>query len=113
MQLLTVFLIVVLTVIAATLVIVSIKLTDLVTEARACRIAVQNIEADDLFQQGYFSEHQRKQFHQHNADLLSLLQRIELQLNPKLKTERPRPIESGLSEALVSEAQSRFGNTRL
>lgn len=113
MQLLTVFLMVALTVIVATLVIISIKLTDLVTEAKACRIAVQNIESDDLFQQGHFSEHQRKEFNQHNADILSLLQRIEGLLNPKQKIDRPR--QNGLvqADAPLSEAQSRFGNSRI
>ncbi|MFN6970367.1 MAG: hypothetical protein ACK4NN_05840 [Rheinheimera sp.] len=112
MQLLTVFLIVALTVIAATLVIISLKLTDLVTEAKACRIAVQNIEADDLFQQGHFSEHQRKAFHQHNAEILGLLQRIEVQLNPKLKTERSANNVLVQAEPAVTETQNRFGNSR-
>lgn len=113
MQFLTVFLIVSLSVIVATLIIISIKLTDLLTEAKACRIAVQNIEADDLFQQGHFSEHQRKELHNHNSEILSLLQRIELVLGSKLKTERPRASGLPQQEPAVSAAPSRFGNSRL
>lgn len=112
MQLLTVFLIVVLSVIVATLVIISIKLTDLVAEAKACRIAVQNIEADDLFQQGHFSEHQRKELHNHNSEILSLLQRIELLLGTKLKAERPRTTVLTPSEPAVNTTQNRFGSSR-
>ena len=112
MQLLTVFLIVVLSVIVATLVIISIKLTDLVAEAKACRIAVQNIEADDLFQQGHFSEHQRKELQNHNSEILSLLQRIELLLGTKLKSERTRTTVLTQAEPSVSPAQTRFGSTR-
>lgn len=113
MQLLTVFLIVSLSVIVATLIIISIKLTDLVTEAKACRIAVQNIEADDLFQQGHFSEHQRKELHNHNSEILSLLQRIELLLGTKLKTERPRASVLAQSESSIDPVPSRFGSSRL
>jgi hypothetical protein len=113
MQLLTVFLIVVLSVIATTLIIISIKLTDLVTEAKASRIAVQNIEADDLFQQGHFSEHQRKEFHHHNTEILTLLQRIEQLLGPKLKTDRPRTSVLTQTESSVNPAQNRFSSNRL
>lgn len=113
MQFLTVFLIISLSVIVATLIIISIKLTDLLTEARACRIAVQNIEADDLFQQGHFSEHQRKELHNHNSEILSLLQRIELVLGSKLKTERPRASVLSAPESDASATPPRFGNSRL
>jgi hypothetical protein len=113
MQLLTVFLIVVLSVIATTLIIISIKLTDLVTEAKASRIAIQNIEADDLFQQGHFSEHQTKELHQHNTEILSLLQRIEIQLGTKLKADRPRSNVLAQAEPSLTATTSRFGNTRL
>lgn len=112
MQLLTVFLIVALSVIATTLIIISIKLTDLVTEARASRIAVQNIEADDLFQQGHFSEHQRKEVQHHNSEILTLLQRIEEQLGTKLKTDRPRTSVLTQAEPSLTATSSRFGNTR-
>jgi hypothetical protein len=112
MQLLTVFLIVVLSVIVATLVIISIKLTDLVAEAKACRIAVQNIEADDLFQQGHFSENQRKELRNHNSEILSLLQRIELLLGTKAKSERPRTTVLASSESEVNTTQARFGGSR-
>lgn len=113
MQLLTVFLIVVLSVIAATLIIISIKLTDLVAETKASRIAIQNIEADDLFQQGHFSEHQRKEVQHHNLEILTLLQRIEEQLGPKLKADRSRTGVLTQAEPSLTAAASRFSNARL
>lgn len=112
MQLLTVFLIVVLSVIVATLVIISIKLTDLVAETKACRIAMQNIEADDLFQQGHFSEQQRKELQNYNMEVLSLLQRIELVLGTKLKSDRPRSTMLAQTEPIVSATPTRFGTSR-
>jgi|GEM_PF-3512837 len=113
MQLLTVFLIVSLLVIVATLIIISIKLTDLLTEAKACRIAVQNIEADDLFQQGHFSENKRKELHNHNTEILSLLQRIELQVGNKLKAERTRASVLTQADPSVDTVTTRFGSSRL
>jgi len=108
MQLLTVFLIVVLSVIVATLVIISIKLTDLVAETKACRIAMQNIEADDLFQQGHFSEQHRKDLQNHHLEVLSLLQRIESVLGTKLKSDRPRTTVLTQSEPIVGTMSNRF-----
>ena len=112
MQLLTLLLIVALVVIAAILVIISIKLTDLVAEAKACRLAVQNIEADDLFQQGHFSENQRKALQQHQTDLLNLLQRIEIQLNPNFKTERSSHYEFAKDSQTIAVPSAQFGHSR-
>jgi hypothetical protein len=113
MQLLTVFLIVALSIIATTLIIISIKLTDLVTETKASRIAVQNIEADDLFQQGYFSEQHHKIQQNHNAEVLSLIQRIELQLSPKPKAERPRSNILSEAESPATSAPKVYSNSRM
>ena len=112
MLLLTLFLIVALVAIAAILVIISMKLTDLVTEAKACRLAVQNIEADDLFQQGHFSESQRKALQQHQTDLLTVLQRIEIQLNPNFKTERAPHYQFVKDQQTVSAPSGQFGHSR-
>ncbi len=113
MQLLTVFLIVALSVIAATLIIISIKLTDMVAEAKASRIAVQNMEADDLFRQGHFSEQQSKERRQHNIDILCLLERIEAQLGAKVRTKNPSSNDLAQSEPSLSAVQNRFSNPRL
>lgn len=112
MQLLTVFLIIVLSVIATTLIIISIKLTDLVAETKASRMAIQNIEADDLFQQGHFSEQQRKEVQHHNLEILTLLQRIEEQLGSKLKADRSRSGVLMQADTSVTTAASRFSNAR-
>lgn len=112
MQLLTVFLIIVLSVIATTLIIISIKLTDLVAETKASRMAIQNIEADDLFQQGHFSEQQRKEVQHHNLEILTLLQRIEDQLESKLKADRSRSGVLMQADTSVTTAASRFSNAR-
>jgi hypothetical protein len=113
MQLLTVFLIIALSVIATTLIIISIKLTDLVAETKASRIAIQNIEADDLFQQGHFSEHQRKEVQHHSQEILTSLQRIEDQLALKLKTDRARTSVLTQAEPSLPAAASRLSNARL
>jgi type II secretory pathway pseudopilin PulG len=113
MLLLTLLLIVTLVVIAAILVIISIKLTDLVAEAKACRLAVQNIEADDLFQQGHFSESQRKALQQHQTDLLTLIERIEIQLNPNFKSEHTPHYPFAKDPKTISSPTGQVGHSRV
>lgn len=112
MELITIFIIVLLAVIAVTLVLISIKLTDLLAESKASRVSVQNIEADEFFRQSYLNQQLRSQQAAHTDEILQLLQKIDLLLSQKLKTDKPRNNQPQ-QPADTSAAISRFGNSRL
>ena len=112
MELITIFIIILLAVIAVTLVLISIKLTDLLAESKASRVSVQNIEADEFFRQSYLNQQLRIQQAGHTDQILQLLQGIDLLLSQKLKSDKPRQNQS-VQPTEATSAVSRFGNSRL
>jgi hypothetical protein len=88
MDLVPIFTLVLLTIIAITLVIISIKLTDLLTESKASRKAVQNIESDDLFRQGYHNQQARASQVQHLEQILTQLEKVQHVLSCRLRVDK-------------------------
>lgn len=86
-QIFTVFLLLVATV---TLIVISIKLTDLLAENRSLRLSVQNIEADELFAHGHQNQQARQAQQQRQEEILLLLQDIARQMSQRQATEPQR-----------------------
>lgn len=88
MDLVPIFILVLLTTIAITLVLISIKLTDLLAESKASRAAVQNIESDELFRQSYQNQQARLSQAQHTEQILTLLQGMQHLLSSRLRADK-------------------------
>lgn len=112
MDLVPIFILVLLTTIAITLVIISIKLTDLLTESKASRNAVQNIESDELFRLSYQNQQARLSQAQHTEQILTLLQGMQHLLSSRLrvnKTVTPAPSsEKTVLYSAEQEPHNRF-----
>ncbi len=88
MDLVPIFILVLLTIIAITLLIISIKLTDLLAESKASRSAVQNIESDELFRHSYQNQQARLAQAQHTEQILTLLQGMQHLLSSRLRADK-------------------------
>jgi len=107
-QIFTVFLLLVATI---TLIVISIKLTDLLAENRSLRLAVQNIEADELFQQGHQNQQARQTQQQRQEEILLLLQDIAKHMSQRQTAEpqRSSSVEK-TSTASATATLSRISN---
>jgi type II secretory pathway pseudopilin PulG len=114
MDLVPIFILVLLTIIAITLVLISIKLTDLLAESKASRTAVQNIESDELFRQSYQSQQARLSQAQHTEQILTLLQGMQHLLSSRLRGDKTvTPVPGSEKTVLYSseqQPQHRFQN---
>lgn len=104
-QIVTVFLLVVVTV---TLIVISIKLTDLLAENRSLRLSVQNIEADELFVHGNRNQQARQVQQQRQEEMLQLLREIAKQLSQRQPAD---PHRGAADKNSSSAAISRIGNS--
>jgi len=106
MDLVPIFILVLLTTIAITLVLISIKLTDLLAESKASRAAVQNIESDELFRQSYQNQQARLSQAQHTEQILTLLQGMQHLLSSRLRADKTvTPAPSSEKTVLYSSEQ--------
>jgi hypothetical protein len=112
MDLVPIFILVLLSIIAITLVLISIKLTDLLAESKASRTAVQNIESDELFRQSYQNQQAWLSQAQHTEQILTLLQGMQHLLSSRLRVDKTvSPAPSSEKTVLYSadqEPQHRF-----
>lgn len=105
MDLVPIFILVLLTIIAITLVIISIKLTDLLAESKASRTAVQNIEADELFRQSYQNQQARLAQAQHTEQILTLLQGMQHLLSSRLRADKTAPPAPSSEKTVLYSAE--------
>ncbi|WP_306523713.1 hypothetical protein [Rheinheimera sp.] len=112
MELVQIFIMFLLLVITLTLIVVSIKLTDLLSESRAARLAVQNIEADELFQHGHLNQQARLAQQDRQEEILLLLRDIASQMSLRQPAERYRASSTDKAESNNQAAVSRFSQNR-
>lgn len=114
MDLVHIFTLVLLTIIAITLVIISIKLTDLLAESKASRMSVQNIESDDLFRQGYQNQQTRQSQAQHLEQILTQLEGLQHLLSCRLRADKNitavKTSEKTVLYSAEQESQQRFNS---
>lgn len=114
MDLVPIFILVLLTIIAITLVIISIKLTDILAESKASRTAVQNIESDELFRHSYQNQQARQSQAQHIEQILTLLQGMQHLLGSKLRADKTAAPFPGSEKTVLysseQEPQHRFNS---
>lgn len=112
MDLVVIFTLVLLTIIALTLVIISIKLTDLLAESKASRAAVQNIESDELFRQGYQNQQARLSQAEHLEQISTQLAALQHLLSCRLRADKNvNPVKNPAKTVLYSadtDLQTRF-----
>ena len=112
MELVQIFMMFLLAVATITLIVISIKLTDLLAESRAARLSVQNIEADELFQQGHQNQQARLVQQHRQEEILLLLRDIAQQMSQRQLPERNRAAAIEKVESINQTAISRFSSGR-
>lgn len=112
MELVQIFMLFLLAVATVTLIVISIKLTDLLAESRATRLSVQNIEADELFSHGQQNQQIRLLQQHRQEEILLLLRDIAQQMSQRQLPERHRAAVIEKAQSVGQTELSRFSNGR-
>lgn len=112
MELVQIFMLFLLAVATITLIVISIKLTDLVAETRAARLSVQNIEADELFSHGQQNQQNRLLQQHRQEEILLLLRDIAQQMSQRQLPERYRAAAAEKAQVANQAVVGRFSSGR-
>lgn len=112
MELVQIFILFLLAVATITLIVISIKLTDILAESRAARLSVQNIEADELFSDGAKNQQARLMQQHRQEEILLLLRDIAQQISQRQLPERHRALVQEKAASVSQPTFSRFNGGR-